>query len=199
MDMLTTIMSYVASSALPFSGYYLYTRYTQRNIPKVLANYKSKPDEPQTLGLSVVEYDIPAETEEQYLSRLKTIHSEAWQSYVNDYKGKPILEEQDRFLNLLILKYRNGDVHLEARTHTMTFSDGTEIWTANKYYSFGNIWVCKSRPGMVFSTNDGRLSPYTFMTIVDLENELTDFHTWKKAHDAYTRKRLKSFGSILGK
>lgn len=149
-------------------------------------------------GLSVIDYVIPDETEDEFLKRLKYIHSEAWQTYQIDYKYKKILDNSDRFVNMLILKYRNGEVGMDCETHTMKFSDGTELWIANKWYSYGNVYKCH-RQGITFDCSEGRLSPYTFMCIVDLEMEKTNFREWKRYHDEYTRRRLKFITSLLRK
>lgn len=200
--MLITIASYVATAVLPFATYIGYKSYINRNIPKVLAKPPAPAEaevvELPTSGLSVIEYNIPEETEEEYLKRLKFIHSEVWQEYQNYYKSRKLLEAPDRFVNLLLLKLRNGEVSMECRQHTMKFSDGTEIWIANKYYGYGNVYECK-RPGIKFDSSDGRLSPYTFMTIVDLNMEHTDFAIWKQHHDDYSRRRMKGIKALLRK
>lgn len=198
--MLVTIASYALSSVVPFAAYFGYMRFINRNIPKVLAAppaVESEVDLPAS-GLSVIDYVIPPETEEEFLKRLKHIHSKAWQTYQSDYKHKTILDTSDRFVNMLILKYRNGEVDMECGAHTMKFSDGTQIWIANKWYSYGNVYECK-RSGIKFDYSDGRLSPYTFMSIVDLEMEKTNFQEWKKYHDDYSRRRLKGLKALLGK
>lgn len=200
--MIITIASYLASTILPFALYQGYLRYINRNIPKVLAT----PPEPAVVevvelppsGLSVIEYNIPEETEEQYLKRLKYIHSEAWQEYQNTYKSRKLLEAPDRFVNLLLLKLHNGEVSMECRQHTMRFSEGTEIWIANKYYGYGNVYECK-RPGIKFESCAGRLSPYTFMKIVDLNMERTNFAEWKQHHDDYSRRRVTGIKALLSK
>lgn len=198
--MLITIASYAATAVLPFAAYMGYLRYINRNIPKVLAALPAVENEVEVelpaTGLTVIDYVIPAETEEEFLRRLKHIHSEAWQTYQSDYKNKKILDDSDRFVNMLILKYRNGEVDMECRQHTMNFTDGTEIWIANKWYSYGNVYRCK-RSGITFDYSDGRLSPYTFMSIVDLEMEKTNFYEWKKYHDDYSRRRLKGLKTLL--
>lgn len=194
--MFLTIMSYIITGGAPLAIYLGYLKYINRNTPKVLTK---SPEETESYpsGLSIIEYNIPPETEDEYLSRLKIIHREAWSAYQHDYKDKSILTEQDRFVNILMLKQRNGELEATIRTHTLNFSDGTELWIANKYYSYGNIWRCK-RPGMAFANSSGRLSPYTFMSIVDLEMELSNYASWKALHDNYSRKRLSSLKHKLG-
>lgn len=195
--MLITIASYAATAVLPFAAYIGYIRYIHRNVPKVLVNPPALEcvDLPAS-GLSVFEYTIPDETEEDYLKRLKFIHSEAWQEYQHNYKSRILLENSDRFVSLLLLKYRNGEVGIECSSHTMNFTDGTEIWISNKYYGYGNVHACK-RAAIKFESHDGRLSPYTFMSIVDLEMEKTNFTAWKKHHDEYSRRRLKGIKTLL--
>lgn len=193
--MLITIASYAVTAVLPFAAYMGYLRFINRNVPKVLASPPVESDLPAS-GLSVVDYVIPAETEDEFLKRLKHIHSDAWQVYQAGYKHGKLLEAADRYVNMLILKLRNGEVSIDCRTHTMNFSDGTEIWIANKWYSYGNVYKCK-RPGIAFEYGDGRLSPYTFMSIVDLELEHSNFAQWKKYHDDYSRRRLKGIKTLL--
>lgn len=48
--------------------------------------------------------------------------------------------EVEKRLNFLVGKYYAGLVTLEVDEYSMTFSDGTEVWTANRYYSAGHIY-----------------------------------------------------------
>lgn len=194
--MFITIVSYILAAAVPFCLYTGYLRFINRNIPTVLTE-SPKIEEPQS-GLSVYEYVIPPETESEYLTRLKTIHPDAWTDYEENYSSHSLHEVGDRFVNLLILKYRNGEITAKCSEHTLDFSEGTSIWISNKYYAYGNIHHCK-RAGMRFESDMNHLSPYTFMSVVDLEFELKEFDNWKNTHDVYSRSRKNGIKKLLRK
>ena len=196
--MLTTALAFTALSSVPFivsvSGYYAYRFYKNRNIPKV---FSRKPtDGALSLGLSVVDYEIPEENEEQYLNRLKTLYPSAWTEYFNSLGRRKIFDEADRHVNMLILKHRNGEINAKVGNYTIDFEDGTKVWIANKYYSYGNVYECK-RTSLKFDNSSYRLSPYTFMSLVDLEQELNSYTTWKRYHDNYSRLRFRTIKELL--
>lgn len=46
----------------------------------------------------------------------------------------------EKRLNLIVGKYHAGMLTVKADEYTLKFSDGTQVWTANKYYSCGYMY-----------------------------------------------------------
>lgn len=194
--MLLTIASYIASTVIPFGVYFGYRKYRRRFIPKFIENPVSG-ESNSPMGLSVIDYEIPPETEEQYMTRLKTLHPEAFKEYKKYHRN--VLLEHDRFINMLILRYRHGEIKVKPNSHVLSFSDGTDIWTSNRYYGFATIYECTSKPELKFSCNEGCVSAYTFMSLVDLDDELRNPSMWRHKHSEYTNNKHKSLRrKILG-
>lgn len=196
--MLVDIFSYVLTAIIPVGVYAGVTTYRSRaNRPlstpvgKIESNYPP-------LGISTTDYVIPSETEDEYLQRLQKLHPDAWKEYCKGYAERTLLIDHDRYVNMLILKFKNNEIKATLGVHTLDFQDGTELWISNKYYSFGNVFR-SNRPYLKFDASQGRYSPYTFMCIVDLEFELSKFNDWKRMHDVYDlevlARRKKKFGN----
>lgn len=185
--MLETIIACIISGSLPLGAYIGYQRFWPKGkvFPKI-----SNPEvnvDPES-GMTIVDYTTPDETEEEYLSRLKYIHSEAWQEYCK-YTERPIAHDADRHINLLILNAERGLITYKVGAHTVDFDNSEEVWVANRYYSFGNLYRSKKRPNLVYDGCSQRLSPYTFLKLVDFMKERENHSEWKRVHDAYQRRR----------
>lgn len=190
--MIIEVLSYIGTAMASVGIYAGVKSFLNRERPISTPIGTTITDLPK-LGFTTTDYTIPVESEEEYLKRLKSLHSEAWQTYVDRYSGKKLLPEQDRYINMLILKYKNNEIKAKLGSATLNFDEGTEIWTGNKYYSFGYIW--RSKRNMEFGIDHNRISPYTFMCLVDLEMEIGNFSNWKRLHDTYERavyERLKN-------
>lgn len=189
--MLITIISYFLVSIAPLSVYIGYNLYRNQTVPNTLPSTTKFKEFPAS-GMSVVNFVVPIESEEEYLTRLKFLHSEAWDFYNKSSHTKELMIDQDRHVNMLMLKFKNEQNKITCDQHTMKFEDGTEIWIGNKYYSYGNVYSSPlNRPRFTFSSSQGRLSPYTFMCVVDLDMELQEFSSWKRLHDNYDLQILK--------
>jgi|AGFS01.1.fsa_nt_gi hypothetical protein len=185
--MLETIIACIISGSLPLGAYIGYQRFWPKNkiFPKV-----SNPEvnvDPES-GMTIVDYKTPDETEEEYLSRLKFIHSNAWQEF-RKYDSRPIAYDADRHINLLILNAERGIISYKIGAHTLDFNTTEEVWISNRYYSFGNLYMSKQRPDLVFDGTNYRLSAYTFLKLVDFIKERSEHAEWKREHDAYQRRR----------
>ncbi|ECV9084126.1 hypothetical protein SEPL_223 [Salmonella phage SE_PL] len=180
--MIDIIVSCAVTAVASFGVHYAYMKYfPQKSIlPRIS---KTNPEPPS--GLSTVDYNIE-ETEEQYLNRLKYIHSTAWQEY-SQHADRAIHIDGDRHVNLLILNASKGYISYNVGHHTLNFGSGEEIWIANKYFAYGHIHRSSSKPHLRFSYTDHRLSPYTFLRLVDFEYEHTNPLEWKRKHDEYGR------------
>lgn len=180
--MIDIIASCAITAAATFGVHYAYIKYfTHKSILPRISNPNPEPQS----GLSIIDYNIE-ETEEQYLSRLKYIHSKAWQEYTSN-ASREIHIDADRHINLLLLNASKGYISYHVGDHTMDFGDGEEIWIANKYFAYGHIHRSRAKPHLKFSYHDYRLSPYTFLRLVDFEYEHTNPLEWKRKHDEYGR------------
>lgn len=150
------------------------------------------------LGLSYEEYELEKpESEEEYLARLKFLHSKAWDDYSRYVDRRPLAEESDMILYKTLLAYHSGAMSLTLTSHHAHFSNGLTLWIENEYYGFGNIcetWIesqsyrrkMLSFKPYFFQSTEMRLTPYTFMWLVDTVFKEKSLSKWKKMHDDYT-------------
>lgn len=115
--------------------------------------------------------DAPEEviTAEEHLARLIKLYPEAAEAYRHDHSKKRLNNRADRYILRMILAVEAGDMTVKKTSHHMEFSNGDEIWTSNKYYGYGNLDNSPDNPHCTFSSSDARVSLYTFMRIVHLE------------------------------
>lgn len=113
-------------------------------------------------------------SDDQYLKHLCKLYPEAYKTYKEKLSHKRIIGRADRYVMRMIIATENGDLDVELSTATMNFSNGDEVWIANKYYSYGNLYRSKDNPHCVFEISDATLSLYTFMRLVHLEETISD-------------------------
>lgn len=200
-----TVWYCAASAVTPFS---LYIAYQYRNKIKNLFkstilddpkltdaldenNPVEKSDLP-TLGLTYEEYELQhPETEEEYLKRLRTIHPDAYKEFKNTMNDRIQLDECDMIVYKALLDYKSGKLKIDERhnsSYTLRFKNGLEIWIENKYFGFGHIHFYEvNGKSYKFRWDEGRLSEYTFMWLVDIVYEHESYVVWKQRHDNYTR------------
>lgn len=155
------------------------------------------------LGLTYEEFELEKpETEEEFLGRLKFLHSEAWDDYKRYMSSRILMEDSDMVLYKTLLAYNSGGLTLELTSHYAHFSNGLTLWTENKYYGFGNITTTFIRNDAYtrkmlafkpycFETTAGRYTPYTFMWLVDTIFKVQHPAKWKSMHDEYTRDKIR--------
>lgn len=123
------------------------------------------------IGIMVEDDDQPEETitAEQHLERLIKIYPHAAAAYHKDHEKKRLNARADRYILRMIMAVEAGDMTVKKTSHHMEFSNGDEIWTSNKYYGYGNLDNSPDNPQCKFNSEDSRVSLYTFMRIVHLE------------------------------
>lgn len=160
------------------------------------------------LGLSYEEFELEKpETEEEFLERLKFLHSKAWGDYQRYFTDRLLREDSDMVLYKTLLAYNSGGMKLELTSHHAHFSNGLTLWIENKYYGFGNITTTFIRNDSYarkmlsfqqycFETTGGRYTPYTFMWLVDTIFKAQHPAKWKTMHDEYTRDKIRGAESV---
>lgn len=155
------------------------------------------------LGLSYEEFELEKpETEEEFLERLKFLHSKAWGDYKSYMSDKILREDSDMVLYKTLLAYHAGAIKVEFTSHHAHFSNGLTLWIENKYYGFGNITTTYisndsyarkmlSFKQYCFESMGGRYTPYTFMWLVDTIFKEQHPAKWKSMHDEYTRDKIR--------
>lgn len=164
---------------------------------------ESSTEEDDELGLSYEEYELEKpETEEEYLIRLKKIHSKAWEDYQRYATDRLLREDSDMVVYKTLLAHNAGAMKLKLTPHHAHFDNGLTLWIENKYYGFGNItmtWMSDDsylrkmtafKP-YSFETTGGRYTPYTFMWLVDTIFKAQSPLKWKTMHDEYTRDKIR--------
>lgn len=159
-------------------------------------------EEDDELGLSYEEFEMQQpETEEEFLERLKFLHSKAWQDYTRYIDDRPLREDSDMVLYKTLLAYNAGGMNLEITSHHAHFENGLTLWIENKYYGFGSITTAFVRSDSYtkkmnsfkpysFEICEGRYTPYTFMWLVDTIFKAQHPVKWKSMHDEYTRNKI---------
>lgn len=155
------------------------------------------------LGLTYEEFELEKpETEEEFLKRLKFLHSKAWEDYQRYMQDRILREDSDMVLYKTLLAYNAGAMKLELTSHHAHFSNGLTLWVENKYYGFGNITTTYMRnesynrkmlsfKQYCFESMGGRYTPYTFMWLVDTIFKAQHPVKWKTMHDEYTRDQIR--------
>lgn len=155
------------------------------------------------LGLTYEEFELEKpETEEEFLERLKFLHSKAWGDYQRYMTDRELREDSDMILYKTLLAYNAGAMKLEITSHHAHFSNGLTLWVENKYYGFGNITTTYMRnesynrkmlafKPYCFESMGGRYTPYTFMWLVDTIFKAQHPVKWKTMHDEYTRDKIR--------
>lgn len=176
---------------------------TKKLLKLVHQSQVKQDSEDSELGLSYEEYELEKpETEEEYLSRLKFLHSKAWDDYKRYIESRPLREDSDMILYKTLLAYNAGGMKLEITKHHAHFENGLTLWIENKYYGFGNItqtWMQSDsyRKKMMsfapyfFESTSERYTPYTFMWLVDTIFKVQSPVKWKSMHDEYTRDKIR--------
>ena len=147
------------------------------------------------LGISYEEYELEhPESEAEYMQRLKFIHSKAWQEYQLYMEDRHCDEVLDMYVYESLLKYHSGKLSVTHDQYLMKFNNGLELWVANQYYNYGNPYTITDYK-MPYRLNGDtgshrRLSPYTFMWVVDSMYQRTNPISWKQKHDNYTRYKI---------
>ncbi|EBS4516773.1 hypothetical protein DQT32_05095 [Salmonella enterica subsp. enterica serovar Braenderup] len=125
-------------------------------------------------GIVAIEIEPKFVTEYEHTEYLKKKYRTQLKEYNEYHRGDKISERMDRYILRLLLKYEAGEITVsKVSEYTIKFSNGDEIWIANKYYSYGNLHRSTSNPSMVVG-NSYSVSPYTFLQIIDLEERLAN-------------------------
>lgn len=158
------------------------TTISQKNV----TNDPKFPD----IGLSYEEY-VLNETEEEYLTRLKRLHSCAWSEFSSYICKRELNERNDMLLAKSILDARDNKLKYEVDKYHIKFDNGVFVWIENRWFGFGGV---TSTTGVKTHSSDAvlnnRVSDYTWMMLVDFYEEITDFDNWKRKHDEYTTNML---------
>lgn len=125
----------------------------------------------ETLGLVVEAINEPVEviTAEEHLKRLIKMYPDAVKDYEKYHSSKRIHNRADRYILRMILAVEAGEMSVKRTSHHMEFSNGDTIWISNAYYGYGNLDHSPDNPHCKFASGDARVSLYTFMRIVHLE------------------------------
>lgn len=173
LEIVTVLLSQFGITGLSILSYHRFIKSNKAN-GKNEQTPRTKPGAlppPEGIGLVVQEMDEPVEviTEEEHLARLLKMYPEAAKDYKRYHAEKRLLNRSDRYILRMLLAVEAGEMTVKKTSHHMEFSNGDTIWTSNAYYSYGNLDHSPDNPHCIFSCNDGRLSLYTFMRIVHLE------------------------------
>lgn len=146
----------------------------QETVPvlSIAQSYKAGELTPsETLGLVVQEIDEPVEiiTAEEHLKRLIKLYPQAAKDYEKYHADKRLNNRADRYILRMILAVEAGEMSVKKTSHHMEFSNGDTIWTSNAYYGYGNLDHSPDNPHCRFQSSEARVSLYTFMRIVHLD------------------------------
>lgn len=171
-DIIVVLASQLGMTGLSLLGYHRWVSPKKEKSPaKELSYQPSEMTASQTLGLVVEDLDETVEviTADEHLKRLLKMYPDAAKDYNRYHAEKRLLNRSDRYILRMILAVHDGEMTVKKTAHHMEFSNGDTIWTSNAYYSYGYLDHSPDNPHCCFSCNDGRLSLYTFMCIVHLE------------------------------
>lgn len=131
-------------------------------------------------GLSVVAPKTKVITTEEHCQMLMKKYSKEYKQF-DDYHERrhtTIHQRGSHRIMQNLLAVEAGEMTVTIGRHTMDFSNGDEIWIANKYHSYGYIWT-SAESGCEFTNDSGRLDPYVWLRVVELEEKLTGYPNWK--------------------
>lgn len=120
------------------------------------------------------EADIIHMNTDQHLKLLKSKYPEAANDYKNYHSKCRLKSNSDRHILRLICAVEAGDLTVKITNYHISFSNGDQIWIANKYYSYGNLCYSRDNEQCVFSCSSERVSLYTFLRIVHFEETYFD-------------------------
>ncbi len=113
-------------------------------------------------------------TAEEHFEHLKRQYPEAWKEYKETHAPRKIVDRADRYILRLILAYENGDLEAKIGHCTLDFTNGDRLWISNKYYAYGRLYESKHNKHVCYDTEQGTISPYTFLRVVDLEEKISE-------------------------
>lgn len=113
-------------------------------------------------------------TAEEHFAYLKNQYPAAWKEYKQRHTARKILDRADRHIQRLILAYEAGEITAELGQHTLDFSNGDELWIANKYFAYGYMYRSEHNKHICYEYDHYTVSPYTFLRVVDLEERIVD-------------------------
>ncbi len=108
-------------------------------------------------------------TTDEHLKYLCSLYPEAAKVYKSDHSNKYLKSISDRYILRLIIAAEEGQIPVKITPHQMEFGNGDKIWISNKYYAYGNLSASSDNPQCRFETSGARVSLYTFLRIVNLE------------------------------
>lgn len=171
-DPIYLIFSHITAGAIGIATWNIVSFY--ESTAKAAKRLKNNPSFRSAVGL--VTEDIPPTvmSTEQYTKYLKKTYSEAWENYNCSYSmDKPIAARTDTHILRLILETEEGKLTATKDSHTIDFSNGDSVWIANKYYGYGQMYGSVKYPHLRTNTQF-RLSPYTFLRLVNFEETYFD-------------------------
>ncbi len=107
-------------------------------------------------------------TEEGHMKLLSKQYRDDLKQYRRYFHKSNISNLTDRYIHRLILETESGNITAKCDGYTLDFSNGDQIWIANKYYAYGQFHASKQHPELEF--NRVVLSDYTFLKLVHLEH-----------------------------
>lgn len=181
LDIIAVLVSQFGITGLSILAYHRFIKPTkpidkneQETLPALTITQSYKEGEltpSETLGLVVQEIDEPVETitAEEHLKRLIKMYPHAAKDYEKYHADKRLNNRADRYILRMILAVEAGEMSVKKTSHHMEFSNGDTIWTSNAYYGYGNLDHSPDNPHCRFESGDARVSLYTFMRIVHLD------------------------------
>ncbi|AFC21622.1 hypothetical protein GAP32_172 [Cronobacter phage vB_CsaM_GAP32] len=171
-EIIAVLASQLGITGLSLLGYHRWVSPKKEKRPaKELSYQPGELTASQNLGLVVQDLDETVEviTADEHLKRLIKMYPDAAKDYHKHHAEKRLLNRADRYILRMLLAVEAGEMTVKKTSHHIEFSNGDTIWTSNAYYSYGNLDHSPDNPHCRFSCSDGRLSLYTFMRIVHLE------------------------------
>lgn len=163
------LFSQIGISAISLIAYH---KFCAKKQQKYISNQLT-PTESTGLITEEVDNSIVMSTDE-HLKYLISLYPQAAKDYKRYHKNSYLKSNADRYILRLINEVENGNLEISLTSHHMRFSNGDDIWIANKYYAYGNLTSSKDNQHCCFETSSARISLYTFMRLIHLEETYFD-------------------------
>lgn len=111
--------------------------------------------------------DMPSRTKEQNHQTRQQMMKNYYRSELNHKRRAGPAGNHNDIIMSLIVQYYSKEITAQLSSHVITFSNGSEIWVANKYYSYGTLY----RHEHIYNS-DEYVTDDVFLEVLHLENTL---------------------------